>query len=468
MATSSLHALSNSMTLSRQEKHSPHSSPRLPRRTTTASSGINVATPSSSNSTLQLAELSTIQSSHSNLASLNTSSHNISTIAPSLHSNNSNVNNGPLVNNIKTNNSSGGNNSRANVPVANRMGNNGPLISLSSNNVVNRVLSKTLSAEMNDNQAGVGDSIAPPLPPRKSSPSIDLSSSAQSRLLKQNLNSGFFVKDASESSASSLINIVNSATNMSYTLSKSSENVTCCELDVPKSIAPPVPKHQSYKMPSCTTTVDNVIDDIRHTKINSLDDDQDKIIVGPEETISGIIDTRPLEARKPIQVPSNDKELNNDRNNLNNLYQFKTSNQQNHIRHQSLPMNNANTKAPQTQPSKSVTTPHFGQENESIPSQSKTTSASSAAVNVINSLTKQQQQQLLVQQRPPQLYENVTINNKDCNVPYENINLEYIARLMSEGYSKENVITALGISRNNIEMACDILHEFVTKSGVSS
>lgn len=65
----------------------------------------------------------------------------------------------------------------------------------------------------------------------------------------------------------------------------------------------------------------------------------------------------------------------------------------------------------------------------------------------------------------PLLYENITINNKDCNVPYENINLEYIARLMNEGYSKENVITALGISRNNIEMACDILHEFVSKSG---
>lgn len=59
----------------------------------------------------------------------------------------------------------------------------------------------------------------------------------------------------------------------------------------------------------------------------------------------------------------------------------------------------------------------------------------------------------------PLLYENI------ANVPYENINLEYISRLMNEGYSKENVITALGISRNNIEMACDILHEFVSKSG---
>lgn len=59
----------------------------------------------------------------------------------------------------------------------------------------------------------------------------------------------------------------------------------------------------------------------------------------------------------------------------------------------------------------------------------------------------------------PLLYENI------ANVPYENINLDYITRLMNEGYSKENVITALGISRNNIEMACDILHEFVSKSG---
>lgn len=76
-----------------------------------------------------------------------------------------------------------------------------------------------------------------------------------------------------------------------------------------------------------------------------------------------------------------------------------------------------------------------------------------------------------------QLYENVklksggnlislnNINNNssnNVNVPYENINLEYINRLMKEGYSKENVVAALGISRNNFEMACDILHEFVS------
>lgn len=64
-----------------------------------------------------------------------------------------------------------------------------------------------------------------------------------------------------------------------------------------------------------------------------------------------------------------------------------------------------------------------------------------------------------------------SINNNsgsNVNVPYENINLEYINRLMKEGYSKENVVAALGISRNNFEMACDILHEFVSTNHQSA
>lgn len=73
------------------------------------------------------------------------------------------------------------------------------------------------------------------------------------------------------------------------------------------------------------------------------------------------------------------------------------------------------------------------------------------------------------------LYENVKMksggnlvslnginNNGNSNVPYENINLEYQSRLMKEGYTKENVVAALGIARNNFEMACEILHEFVS------
>jgi hypothetical protein len=73
------------------------------------------------------------------------------------------------------------------------------------------------------------------------------------------------------------------------------------------------------------------------------------------------------------------------------------------------------------------------------------------------------------------LYENVKMksggnlislnginNNGSGNVPYENINLEYQSRLLEEGYSKDHVVAALGIARNNFEMACEILHEFVS------
>lgn len=55
-------------------------------------------------------------------------------------------------------------------------------------------------------------------------------------------------------------------------------------------------------------------------------------------------------------------------------------------------------------------------------------------------------------------------DNSGSNVPYENINFEYINRLVSEGYPKDSVVRALGITRNDIEMACDILHEFATKT----
>jgi E3 ubiquitin-protein ligase CBL len=53
------------------------------------------------------------------------------------------------------------------------------------------------------------------------------------------------------------------------------------------------------------------------------------------------------------------------------------------------------------------------------------------------------------------------------NVSYENLHLkpdsEHVSRLISEGYTEEAVIRALGISKNNLSMACDILHEFATK-----
>jgi E3 ubiquitin-protein ligase CBL len=53
-------------------------------------------------------------------------------------------------------------------------------------------------------------------------------------------------------------------------------------------------------------------------------------------------------------------------------------------------------------------------------------------------------------------------SSSEC-VSYENLNMDYIAQLTSEGYAQDAVIRALGITRNDVSMACDILHEFATK-----
>lgn len=47
---------------------------------------------------------------------------------------------------------------------------------------------------------------------------------------------------------------------------------------------------------------------------------------------------------------------------------------------------------------------------------------------------------------------------------YENINVEHIARLTELGFAQDTVIRTLVITKNDLEMACDILHEFSTKS----
>ncbi|XP_076549076.1 E3 ubiquitin-protein ligase CBL isoform X1 [Osmia lignaria lignaria] len=47
---------------------------------------------------------------------------------------------------------------------------------------------------------------------------------------------------------------------------------------------------------------------------------------------------------------------------------------------------------------------------------------------------------------------------------YENVNVEHISKLTALGFAQDAVIRALGITRNDLEMACDILHEFATKS----
>lgn len=53
---------------------------------------------------------------------------------------------------------------------------------------------------------------------------------------------------------------------------------------------------------------------------------------------------------------------------------------------------------------------------------------------------------------------------KTESAAYENVNVEHISKLTALGFDKDTVIRALGITRNDLEMACDILHEFATKS----
>lgn len=66
---------------------------------------------------------------------------------------------------------------------------------------------------------------------------------------------------------------------------------------------------------------------------------------------------------------------------------------------------------------------------------------------------------------PPKTKPNPLTAKGNGSVSYENLNMDYIKKLVNEGYSKDAVIRALGITRNNIDMACDILHEFGTKHG---
>ena len=48
----------------------------------------------------------------------------------------------------------------------------------------------------------------------------------------------------------------------------------------------------------------------------------------------------------------------------------------------------------------------------------------------------------------------------DGTVSYENLNMDYISQLCGEGFQQSRVIRALGITRNDLAMARDILQEF--------
>lgn len=424
----------------RNDKPSPHSSPRLSRKIVNT----NVTSSSSSivSSTQSQNDIYASHSSFSNQSS-SISMHNIN----GSHTNSSLQNNAPSSSRIDAK----GN------PLQNRMSAPSASTSSSSSSSIGmgKILNKAFSAESpQNNSTSHHDPVAPPLPPRKSSPGIE----NFNRFLKPNINTTSTTANQSVSSASSLLNLTNSSNMTASTLSRSTENMTFCDFEVPKSNPPPIPKHQARNLEALIMKTSEL--DISR---NDYDLDDDKIIVGPAETISGIIDTRPLESRKPIIVQSN-----SDKSNSNNVYQFKTGQQNatqvtnnNRTTNQSASSSSSTALVAERSssqynraitPVQKSTNFHNGQQKLVCPSSSSSTTT----------LIGKPQAQL-----PLQLYENVTIatNSKDCNVPYENINLEYISRLMNEGYSKENVITALGISKNDIEMACDILHEFASKNG---
>lgn len=499
IATSSLHALSNSFT--RNDKPSPHSSPRLSRKqiqnSSSSASNVPIVLPSSSSSSVPSTQShNDIYAGHSSIMSNQSGSismHNINGSSNLVNNNNSNCNS-INKNRMSAPSCSSATSISSTSTSSSATSQSAPSIQPQQQSAaMTKVLNKAFSTESQTTN-NLQDITAPPLPPRKSSPGID----NLNRLLKPN--------QQQNSLASSLVNLTHSTNLHATNFSKSTENITLCDFDIPKINPPPVPKHNRVPyndQQQQPLIIDNIVDDL-------LDDE--KIIVGPAETITGIIDTRPLESRKPIIVQLN---------NTNNVYQYRTGQINNHVnKQQSFPNNNNNnnistsnntnnnnnnnlisnhsniinnnivksssgpggaaiklidhgiqksqqqlisiatTTATSTINTSSSTTTNTTSSTSSTGTKVATTTTSSTTTSPISSITPTLSNQL---------YENVTITttHKDCNVPYENINLEYITRLMNEGYSKESVIAALGVSRNDVDMAIDILHQFVPKSAGS-
>lgn len=207
---------------------------------------------------------------------------------------------------------------------------------------------------------------------------------------------------------------------------------------------------------------------------------------------TGIIDTRPLDQRSHTSFAQMTNNVTTNFNlvtissenvlkpslhdkNINNSYSFliKTNGNNNIIQ---PTCNNLNSNLGQSQ--RQTNPPSSNGSNEAQKPSPTSSSSSSSASAASFPASINQQVPTMSSDEAAELYENVKMksggsvisfnmsvasggNNNPNNVSYENINLEYINRLMNEGYSKENVVAALGISRNNFEMACDILHQFV-------
>ncbi|KAH8365556.1 hypothetical protein KR093_001950 [Drosophila rubida] len=446
IATSSLHALSTSASAqSATEKHSPHTSPRLGRRSTTPSlmavqndlyaggapalslpstSGASSSSNSSSSnsahncngastaasSTQQQLQQPTAPPAAAVISNGGSSSNCSSSSSSSTQQKSTNRMSAPLMGASVVNSSYG-----QKLPSKTDNGNVSDAASISSYAILQNLQDASSSSGSSCSSsssstaatvvAATSSTVAPPLPPRKS-PGVETP-----------------VKPSGAPSSS-----------------KSIDNIQCSLDNVPpQTTAPPIPPHVS-------NSVDTLAEDLmRQQRISSSTTSPvlsllDELVeVGPAETISGVIDTRPLEARGTLPKPSNST---------------------------SSSINNCSG------PQQDAASSHYTQ----LCTTTTSAAALAAAAALANGKKATLKQPTVAAQvanpvlphhnnHQPLLYANVTINQKDCgSVPYENINLEYIARLMNAGYSKENAITALGISRNNIEMAGDILREFVSKN----
>ncbi|XP_062129690.1 E3 ubiquitin-protein ligase CBL-B-B [Drosophila sulfurigaster albostrigata] len=447
IATSSLHALSTSASAqSSTEKHSPHTSPRLGRRSTTpslmavqndlyAGGAPALSLPSTSNNCNGVASNSTQQQPQPSAppAAAVISNGINSTSSNTTQQKSTNRMSAPLMGSSVINSTYG-----QKLPSKTDNGNSSDAASISSYAILQNLQdavgsgsssgsscssssSSTAVTVVAASTAAAAAAVAPPLPPRKS-PGVETP-----------------VKPNGSTPSSS----------------KSIDNIQCSLDNVPpQTTAPPIPPHVS-------NSVDTLAEDLmRQQRISSSTTspvlsllDEMVVEVGPAETISGVIDTRPLEARGTLPKPSNSNSSSN----------------HNHSTNSSSNSNNSNNNGG----AQDVASSHYTQLCTTTTSAAALAAAAALANGkkatlkqpAVATPVQQQQQQHHNNHHQPLLYANVTINQKDCgSVPYENINLEYIARLMNAGYSKENAITALGISRNNIEMAGDILREFVSKN----
>lgn len=459
LETSSIQELSNSFTLTRGEKanHSPHSSPRPLRK----------ALP---NIPSQLSTTS-VQRTESNHAS---------------SSSNANVN---------------GKSSKSSIPMSmagcsgvSHPNNKNQSISGMGSSGDNPSEQQSASNKHHVKTPPNNDS-APPLPPRKSN-------SVHSNSEPSSVNRPAKPQASSSLNEEDLIDMVKSPEPMSPVHTKILPTNTI-----------PVPPNVS----SDFLTGDLLTGDF------DLETDTNEVIVGQAETITGFIDTRPYDQRPKtsfaimanspatginlITINDTEKEdksqtqasaQSSETQKTSNTYLL-NNNFQNNNHQRTSSAKNQTTVTP-AQPPK--TSEIMSSNNSPMPPPHRETLASTSSSSSSQDIEMQlyenvnvnkspmpshrnggfaSQQSLPQSQTQHQATQKMTIsnnltsinlnnlnNNANSSASYENINLEYINKLVNEGYSKESVVKALGISGNNIEMACHILHEFVSKNSMGN